>query len=404
LNPEIYVNKALRLFESVLEVKGGDINMDYKKHNDEVEQVWESYNKNDPIRVPMILGISAQYNLSNPYINSDKVDYEDYCNNPEIMAKIQMKAIYFKRMYIQADHRMGPFDENEGYEIFVDFQNYHEAAWFGCPVIYKKGLPPYAAPFLTDDNLNEPFDKGLPDPFGGIMGKRRDFYEYMLENAKNMTYEGGRVVSVSSGALGTDGPFTIACSMRGATNFCMDLYIRPDFARQLLEFITEATIKRIKAWWKYEGRKDFAFADDSIALISLEDYKRFVLPVHKKLAKELCDGKIPSIHLCGDATRHFKTIRDELGTMCFDTGYPVLHGKLQQELGPDVRIQGGPHVELIKNGNASEIRKEVKRILEEVKPYTKKFILREGNNVAPGTPVENLNVMYEACKEFGRYK
>jgi uroporphyrinogen-III decarboxylase len=33
-----------------------------------------------------------------------------------------------------------------------------------------------------------------------------------------------------------------------------------------------------------------------------------------------------------------------------------------------------------------------------------KFILREGNNLAPGTPIENVAAMYEACKKFGPYE
>jgi len=33
-----------------------------------------------------------------------------------------------------------------------------------------------------------------------------------------------------------------------------------------------------------------------------------------------------------------------------------------------------------------------------------KFILREGNNLAPGTPEENVAAMCAACKKFGRYE
>ena len=32
-----------------------------------------------------------------------------------------------------------------------------------------------------------------------------------------------------------------------------------------------------------------------------------------------------------------------------------------------------------------------------------KFVLREGNNLAPFTPVANVAAMYAACKAFGRY-
>jgi len=32
-----------------------------------------------------------------------------------------------------------------------------------------------------------------------------------------------------------------------------------------------------------------------------------------------------------------------------------------------------------------------------------RFVLREANNMSPGIPVENINAMYRAAKEFGVY-
>jgi hypothetical protein len=32
-----------------------------------------------------------------------------------------------------------------------------------------------------------------------------------------------------------------------------------------------------------------------------------------------------------------------------------------------------------------------------------RFILREANNLAPGTPIANVVAFYEAAKEFGQY-
>ena len=36
-------------------------------------------------------------------------------------------------------------------------------------------------------------------------------------------------------------------------------------------------------------------------------------------------------------------------------------------------------------------------------PEGRRFILREANNMAPCTPVENIEAMYDAAKEFGKY-
>ena len=147
----------------------------------------------------------------------------------------------------------------------------------------------------------------------------------------------------------------------------------------------------------------FSFADDSIALLSSAMYEDLVLPMHQKLVRALTTERARiSIHLCGDATRHFKTLADKLGIVSFDTGFPVAHGELVARLGPDIVVQGGPHIELLRTGTIAAVTAETKRILFEVKNKTKRFVLRDANNVAPGTPLENLRAMYDACRAWGQ--
>jgi len=138
-------------------------------------------------------------------------------------------------------------------------------------------------------------------------------------------------------------------------------------------------------------------------MLSPAHYREFVLPYHKRLVDRFGPEGPNSIHLCGDATRHFKVIRDELKAMSFDTGFPVNHEWLREELGPEVTIYGGPHVELLLRGPVAAIVAETRRILESGVTEGGKFVLREGNNLAPHTPPEHVRAMYEACREFGRY-
>jgi methylthiol:coenzyme M methyltransferase len=156
---------------------------------------------------------------------------------------------------------------------------------------------------------------------------------------------------------------------------------------------------RIKAWRRYLGRPEkspaFGFADDSIQLISEKTYREFVLPCHRRLVEELGQGERGSIHLCGDATRHFKNIRNELNVYSFDTGFPVDFAALRAELGPEVEILGGPQVEFLRRATPDQVREEVLRILDSGIREGGKFILREGNNLAPGTPLENIQMMYD---------
>lgn len=387
--------------ETLFKLPSINPNVDYNKHNEEVKQVWDSFYAGDPIRVPMILGVNPRVLLCNPMYNPKGISFEEYWNDPDVMLRVQLEFAYYRDHFLFYDHYMGLPNE---WWIGVDPQNFGEAAWLGAPLKFIPGDTPDTTVPLNDDNREMLFEKGIPDPFSGVMGRIRDYYEY-FNNGKHTFM--GRPVKAGGGMLGTDGPMTIACSLRGATEFCIELYEDPDYAMQLLEFITEATIQRIRAWRNYYGvgTPDAMYiADDSIALLSVRDYERFILPFHKRIISELTTGKGSNqIHLCGDATRHFKTIRDELNVGYFDTGFPVKHGELCKELG-NVIINGGPKVDILKDGSAEDIANETKRILDEVLPVSKTFVMRDANNVAPGTSPENIQVMYDTVKKYGVYK
>ena len=135
----------------------------------------------------------------------------------------------------------------------------------------------------------------------------------------------------------------------------------------------------------------------------MKHYQDFILPYHRRLAQEFSDGGKISIHLCGDATHLFKFLKENLNVYSFDTGFPVNFAQLREELGPEVTVYGGPNIMLLKNESAENIKQEVERICTSGIMKGGKFILREGNNLAPCTPIENIKAMYEAGKVFGRY-
>lgn len=383
--------------------------MNFKEHNEEVRKVWKTFEEGNPVRIPMIAGTSARYFVLDPHINTRKASFQEYTENPDLMFEMQAEFDRYKRFYIAGDHMMGYPEEEGGWLVNIDFQNYSEAAWFGCEVKYPKDESPYPAHFLNEDNKEMLFEKGIPDPFGGIYAMGKEYYERFQERKKDYILDGYPVAHIGDPFIFTDGPFTLACDLFGAAEACILLCEEPEYMHQLFDYITESVIQRIKAWRKYLGKPEisetFSFADDSIMLLSQEMYREFILPYHKKLLKGVSTMEKPGmVHLCGDSTRHFKLITEEMNINAFDTGYPVAHGKLVKELGPDIQINGGPTVELLRKGTKEQIQNEAKRIIEEVKPYTKKFVLRDANNMAPRTPLENIAALHEATKLYGRYE
>ncbi|MFC1715811.1 uroporphyrinogen decarboxylase family protein, partial [Candidatus Poribacteria bacterium] len=144
-------------------------------------------------------------------------------------------------------------------------------------------------------------------------------------------------------------------------------------------------------------------ADDSIQLISPQMYEELVLPFHRAWYSLWSEEGPHSIHLCGDATRHFLTIHKELHVNSFDTGYPVDHGQLRKTLGNDVQINGGPEASLLLDGTAEQVYKRTREILQSGVMEGGRFVLRDANNLPPNTPEENLAAMYNCCLEHGNY-
>lgn len=380
---------------------------DFTAHNAEQAEVWQRYRENNPSRVPMVLGLSSRYTLLNPLANPEGIDAEQFFCDPRAMFTHLLHKQHFLRHHLYCDQEMGLPAQ---WTVSVDLQNSYEALWFGCPIHFREGQVPDTTPILLDDNKRMLFDRGLPEPFPetGWMARAWEYYEQFKEWAQAEEFEGRPIVVGGLPGLGTDGILTTACALRDPTALLMDVYLDPDYVHELLDFLTEAFIRRIKAYRERLGQPVTSpacgLADDAIQMLSPQHYAEFVLPCHKRLVAEFGPEGPNSIHLCGDATRHFRVIRDELNVWSFDTGFPVDFGWLRQELGPEVTIYGGVHVDLLRVGPPEAIRREVKRIMESGIREGGKFVFREANNLAPYTPPGHVRVMYEAVREFGRYQ
>lgn len=384
------------------------LHYDYARHNEAVRRLWDAEHSGTPERVRMDISCNPRMILSDPRMNPDRITFEQYMADPAVMLDVQCRFQEYKADAIFYDQIMG-FENLSGIGVYPDFQNVLETSYFGGAVAYHGIHEPGTRTLLTPDDIPAFVERPFPGVENGLSGKALEYRAFFQEQQRRgFSYRGKPLSDVGTAGLSTDGPFTLGCCLLGATELCLSLYTDEALATAFLDYITDATIYRIQATRKAVGLPEKSpslfLADDSIAMLSPEDYRRFVLPLHKKLLRELSTGEEPtSIHLCGDATRHFLTMRDELNARCFDTGYPVEHGRMVRLLGPDVVLQGGVHVQLLLNGSREEIRTETKRILDEVKPWTRHFIIKEANNLSPGTPPENLLAMYEAVQEFGRY-
>ena len=375
----------------------------------EKQAVWDAYRAGRPTRVPLTWGVTPRIILLNPDLNPDRWTFEHLFNDPPRALAIQARFTEYCATVLSQACDM-PAALPESWTFAVENQNVYDAAYFGAEVVFDAAQVPCArAPYTLDDVdafLARDFSQPLENPW---LKGRLAMHTRLLREAEHFEYLGRRG-TVQPLALGFDGPLTCVASLFGTDGFML-LRADPDKARALLEKITRDVIVRNRALgevaggWKPAERG--GLADDSIQLISPRMYREVVMPAHALWYDEMsatrpADRK-RNMHLCGDATRHFKTIRDELGVNVFDTGFPVDHGALRRELGPDVEILGGPPVALLLERAPQACAESARDILASGVTEGGRFILREGNNLPPCCPLENLQAVYQACLDFGRY-
>ena len=65
-------------------------------------------------------------------------------------------------------------------------------------------------------------------------------------------------------------------------------------------------------------------------------------------------------------------------------------------------LLGNVNPMLIHSGTPDEVREATRRVIEKLAPL-RGFIVQDGNNIPPGSPLENINAMMEAAETYGRY-
>jgi hypothetical protein len=369
-------------------------------------------------RVPVEITGSIRNLLSNPEINKTGYTYKDLFTRAEAQLACFLEYEYYVRHNLICDREMGlPAD---GWQATLTFQNSYDQAWFGCPFRYFGDTDVPDTEEILKANPKALYGWEDPHPFwgrGDFMKRAMEMYEAIRKICESgYEYYGLPVFPPRSFPLaGTDGVFTVALKLRGAVELMMDMYVNPSYFHDLMDYVTRNMIARIKAhreWsWdhdpactrnrQHQGR--FSYADDSIAMISLDQFREFVEPYQRRLFEAFDDGRGATMHLCGDASHHFRYLTDTFGIRAFDTGFPVDHGKLRRGLGPNVHIRGGPAVMLVKDGTPKQIASETRRVCESGVMNGRRFTLIAANNLAPCTPIENVKALYDAGCRYGRY-
>ncbi len=365
------------------------------------QQIWQAYHQGRPIRVPVRWNVNNRMVMLDPALNERGWSYAEFFHKPAVAMEVMAR---FEEYRLTG---LGPVSDGETevpdlWTLRLGFMNHGDAAYFGARVEYPEGQLPSAEPAYglgdVDAFLGREFTEPLDRPF---FRDTLSYYARVAQEARSFRYA-GRPVRLAKLGLGTEGPLTVAVQVFGSEILTL-LVEEPPKARRLLEHIQRGILARNRFVAALTGETappgTIGYADDSVQLIGLDTYREVVLPVHRAWYEAMGPASARrAIHLCGDATRLFRTIRDELGVTSFDTGFPVDFAVLRAELGPEVEISGGPHVSLLLHGRPEQCAQRTREILASGVLAGGRFILQEGNNLAPRTPLANLQAVYDTAR------
>ena len=289
--------------------------------------------------------------------------------------------------------------EKYGYDgCVIDFDDATIAEAVGAKVIFREdelAIVDEEQPVLKD--LRDVYDMPIPDPASS--GRLNEW----LEATRTLSEAIGDHVFIMGRA--DQGPFSIACLLRGTTQFMMDLLTED---KQLIDDVLEycRKISAVFAKAQKDAGAHVTSIGDAFAgpnLISPDMYRQFALIPEQKLAKEVQDYGIPfSIHICGNTNG----IIQDMGT----TGAKILEVdwmldiKEARRLVPEDTVLMGnidPSSPLV-IGTPSDVDAAVKRLIEATKG--KRHIISSGCAMGRNTPPENFKAFIEAAHRYGSYE
>ncbi len=376
---------------------------DVERHNEEVRRVWEAYRSDKPIRVPFSGGIGLrQHQAWFGY------SLREFFLNPEEMWRRSLELQRFNRSVATGDHELGLPDQWG--PVAVYWMNAAEAEWLGCAIRIDDSESIWVQDGPLRKHKERLYDLEIPPVFSTELGRRTvEYLDYFREKAKTEEFEGRPVAPPTYAGFRTQGPFELACHLRGATEACIDLCEDPQYFHDLMDFCTRAIITRIRAVYGdlLDGELplgDFAYADDSIALLGPTSFQEHVWPYHKRIIDAVAaPGKQHFIHLCGTVQHHLPFLA-ETGLISYvGTSYPVDIARARKDAGSDLWLDTAVHAEEVLHGTPRSIEAAVAEKLTREAKGNGRLVFMGGNYVAPGTSLANFVALYEAVRRHGTY-
>ena len=289
--------------------------------------------------------------------------------------------------------------EKYGYDgCIIDFDDASIAEAVGAKVIFRDDEPAIvdeSAPVLKD--LRDVYDLEVPDPLkAGRLCEWLEATRYLNEKIGNHVFIMGRA---------DQGPFSIACLLRGTTQFMMDLMLEDKaLIDDVLEYCRKVSAVFAKA--QKDAGAHVTSIGDALAspnLISPDMYREFALGPEKVLTKEVQDYGIPfSIHICGDTSSIISDM-GSTGARILEVDWKLDMAKARSLVPASTVLMGNinPSHPLV-FGLPFQVDEAVRQVVE--KTRGENIFISSGCAMGRNTPEANMKAFIAAGRKYGSYE
>jgi len=201
------------------------------------------------------------------------------------------------------------------------------------------------------------------------------------------------------------GPFTLACLLRGAQQFFLDLMSGEDddAITDLIDYCRRACAVFAKAQ-KGAGAHVTSIGDSyaSPNLVSPRMYRQYALQPEIELVREVQESGIPmSIHICGNTTGILPDMA-KTGARILEVDWKVDMGEARRIVPPETILMGNvnPSDPMVL-GTPEQVTAAARSVIEAT--GGRGLILSSGCALGRDTRPENMRALVAAAREFGTF-
>jgi len=197
---------------------------------------------------------------------------------------------------------------------------------------------------------------------------------------------------------GLIGPFSLAGRIFGVSEALEMTASEPEPVLALLDKVTTFLIDYCRAF-REQGAIGAIMAEPAAGLLSPRGLGRFSAPFVKRIVEAVETPDFTLIlHNCGAKIAHLPKVL-ESGPSLYHFGAPMdLLSALQQVDGKAILAGNLDPTAVFHQGTPETVYAQASALLKATAPY-KNYILSSGCDLPPGTPVRNLEALYQAAKE-----